>query len=247
MVGQSLVTYKSQAYSGNYTKNRQKYQNIKEITIHHCAGNMSVESLGRLWKTVGRYGQSHYGINGKNIGQYVSENDIAWCNSNWEQNCRAVQIEVANSTADPTWEVQDNSLASLIKLVADIAKRNNLGKLIVGKTLTYHKLYSNTVCPGPYLMSKLKYIADEANKINNANNETNGELYFVQAGAYQKNKKQYADKYAKELKDKGIEVIVVYKEPYYRVQLGVFSVKENAYNYVDTLAKSGIQAIVNKV
>ena len=53
----------------------------------------------------------------------------------------------------------------MIKLCADIAKRNKLGKLVKGKNLTWHKMYANTDCPGPYLMSKLDYIVKEANKI----------------------------------------------------------------------------------
>ena len=60
-------------------------------------------------------------------------------------------------------KVSDASLNSLIKLVADIAKRNNLGTLVKGKNLTWHSIYSNTACPGAYLLSKMDYIATEAN------------------------------------------------------------------------------------
>ena len=54
----------------------------------------------------------------------------------------------------------------LNKLASDIAKRNNLGKLIKGKNLTWHSMFTETECPGAYLLSKLDYICDEANKIN---------------------------------------------------------------------------------
>ena len=57
-------------------------------------------------------------------------------------------------------------MQSLIKLCADIAKRNELGTLIPGKNLTWHSMYANTQCPGNYLRSKMQYIADGANKIN---------------------------------------------------------------------------------
>ena len=61
--------------------------------------------------------------------------------------------------------VSNAALKSLIRLCADIAKRNKLGKLVKGKNLTWHMMYANTDCPGPYLLSKMDYIVSEANKI----------------------------------------------------------------------------------
>lgn len=152
------------AYTGNYTKGRNT--KIKKITIHHVSGVVSVETLGSIWKTVGRRGSSHYGIgNDGRIANYVDENDTAWTDSNWNSNCQSVTIETSNSKMGGKWPVSDAALKSLIRLCADIAKRNKLGKLVKGKNLTWHKMYANTDCPGPYLMSKLDYIIKEANKI----------------------------------------------------------------------------------
>lgn len=167
MIGCSFVTKEIPAYVGNYTKNRARYGKISEITVHHAAGIVSVDALGNLWQTKGRAGSSHYGVSGAQIGQYVSEDDIAWTNSNWAANCRAVTIEVSNSSGAPNWEVSDTSLQTLVKLVADIARRNGLFPLVVGKTLTYHSMYTATACPGPYLKKKLQWVCDEANKLAN--------------------------------------------------------------------------------
>lgn len=166
MADSALVAKFIPAYTGNYTQNRARYGKISEITIHHCAGVMSIEQLGALWQRKGRNGSSHYGVSGSRIGQYVAESDIAWTNSNWNANCRAVTIETSNSAGAPNWPVANASLATLILLVADIAKRNGLHPLVLGKSLTWHSMYTATACPGPYLFSKLQYIADEANKIN---------------------------------------------------------------------------------
>ena len=66
-------------------------------------------------------------------------------------------------------------------MVADIAKRNNLGTLVKGKNLTWHSIYSNTACPGAYLLSKMDYIATEANKSpQNASNITSGIVSTIQ-------------------------------------------------------------------
>lgn len=169
----SLATLSVPAYSGNYTKgrtNKGKKVSISEITIHHMAGIMTSIQCGALWQKVGRKGSSHYGIgNDGAIANYVDESNTAWCNSNWASNCRAVTIETSNSSTGGDWSVSDEALNSLIKLVADIAKCNNLGTLVVGKNLTWHSMYTSTTCPGNYLRSKMQYIADEANKINNSN------------------------------------------------------------------------------
>lgn len=153
------------AYSGNYTKGRNT--KISEICIHYMAGNCSIETCGGIWQTPGRNGSSTYGVGSDGrIACYVDENDTAWCNSNWASNCRSVSIETANlSPTNPT--VTDAALNSLIRLVADVAKRNGMGILIKGKNVTWHSMYTSTSCPGSYLLSKMDYIVNEANKINN--------------------------------------------------------------------------------
>lgn len=160
----SLVNVNVPAYEGNYTKGRSG-RKIEAITIHHMAGRLTAEQCGKIFQKVGRYGSSHYGIgyDGR-IGQYVDETDTAWTNSNWDSNCKSVTIETSDN--DNSWYVNDITLNSLIKLVADIAKRNNLGTLVPGKNLTWHSMFTSTTCPGNYLRSKMQYIADEANKIN---------------------------------------------------------------------------------
>ena len=160
----SLVNVNVSTYEGNYTKGRSG-RKIEAITIHHMAGRLTAEQCGKIFQQVGRYGSSHYGIgyDGR-IGQYVDETDTAWTNSNWDSNCKSVTIETSDN--DNSWYVNDTTLNSLIKLVADIAKRNNLGTLVPGKNLTWHSMFTSTTCPGDYLRSKMQYIADEANKIN---------------------------------------------------------------------------------
>ena len=172
MSNSSLVNVKVQAHSGNYTKGRKAA--ISEITIHHMAGILSAEGCGNIFATPGRGGSSNYGIgNDGRIGVYVDECDTSWCNSNWESNKRAVTIEVSNSSLGGNYPVSDKALNSLIKLVADISKRNNI-TLVKGKTLTWHSMYAATTCPGDYLRGKIDYIIEQANKIN-APKTTNNE------------------------------------------------------------------------
>lgn len=173
----SLVNVNVPAYEGNYTKGRSG-RKIEAICLHHMAGRLTAEQCGRIFQAKGRYGSSHYGVGyDGSIANYVDEEDTAWTNSNWDSNCKSVTIETSDN--DNSWYVNDITLNALIKLVADIAKRRNLGKLVPGKNLTWHSMFTNTTCPGDYLRSKMQYIADEANKINNESTSNEVNVYYM--------------------------------------------------------------------
>jgi hypothetical protein len=142
---------------------------IKKITIHHMAGNLSVETCGNVFANKSRQASSNYGIgtDGR-IGMYVEEKHRAWTSSNRTNDNQAITIEVANDGGAPNWHVSDKALAALIELCVDICKRNGIKELnYTGDAtgnLTKHEYFANTTCPGPYLGGKFSYIADEVNK-----------------------------------------------------------------------------------
>ena len=166
----SLVTKQWWADGSNYTVGRQDV--IRGIVIHHAAST-SLDSIGQVFSQPGRGGSTHYAVCSKQVHQYVREEDTAWHCSNWAGNNATIGIETTNSTGAPEWRVADDTLDTLIKLVADIAKRNNLGKLWINPdadfpALSGHKDWygAATVCPGPYLYPRLQEICDRANEIN---------------------------------------------------------------------------------
>lgn len=180
MRGSSLKIAEYPAHKNNYTVGRQG-SSIKEITIHHMAGRLTARVCASIFQNPNRRASSHYGIGyDGEIAQYVDEDNTSWCNSNWESNKRAITIETANSKNGEPWEISDASISSLIKLVADIAKRNNIGTLIKGKNLTWHSMYANTNCPGAYLFSKFDYIIAEANKLINGKTKLGNRYDSVQ-------------------------------------------------------------------
>lgn len=142
---------------------------IDKITIHHMAGNLSIESCGAVFSNGGRQASSNYGIgtDGR-VGMYVEEKHRAWTSCSPANDYRAVTIEVANDKGAPTWHVSDKAYNKLIELCVDICKRNGIKKLnFTGDAkgnLTMHKYFAATGCPGPYLESKFKEIADTVNK-----------------------------------------------------------------------------------
>lgn len=169
---------------------------IDTITIHHMAGNLSVQTCGELFAKPQRKASSNYGVNGKDVGLYVDEANRSWCSSNGTNDQRAITIETANDGGAPDWHVSDITLNTLIKLVADICKRNGISKLIWsddkservnhtnGCNMTIHSDFAATACPGPYLKSKMAYIASEVNKILGADPGDDHIRYNVQIGSY---------------------------------------------------------------
>lgn len=161
LVNKTILTDK------NFDRGRDGHK-IKKITIHHACGIVSIEDLGKFMKNGSRQVSAHYGIgNDGKIGQYVDEKNTAWTDTNWTSNCTSVTIETSNCKLGGKYPVSDKALNSLIKLVADIGKRNKLGKLVKGKNVTWHSMYYSTSCPGKYLLSKMDYIVKKANEINN--------------------------------------------------------------------------------
>ena len=173
MGNSNLVSVKVPAHSNNYTVGRSG-RNIEMIAIHHMAGILTAEQCGKIFQNANRKASSHYGIgkDGK-IALYVDEANTAYTNSNWDSNCKSVTIETSNCALGGDYPVADVVLNKLIELVADIAKRNNLGKLVKGKNVVWHRMYAATSCPGDYLLSKMDYIIEKANEINGQVNNSN--------------------------------------------------------------------------
>jgi LysM repeat protein len=146
----------------------------KKITIHHMAGNLTVETCGQVFQPTSRQASSNYGIgtDGR-VGMYVEEKDRSWCSSSKKNDSQAITIEVANSVIGGNWNVSEKAYNKLIELCVDICKRNNIEKLIwtgdENGNLTVHRFFQKTTCPGPYLLSKMPEIADEVNKRLNSN------------------------------------------------------------------------------
>lgn len=165
MSNSSLVSYTR--ISPNRTSPRRN--KISKITIHHMAGNLTIEECGAVFAPVTRQGSSNYGIGSDGrIGMYVEEKDRAWTSGSASNDNMAVTIEVANDVIGGNWHVSDKALASLIDLCTDICKRNGIESLNftgdANGNLTMHKYFQATLCPGAYLESKFPYIANEVNK-----------------------------------------------------------------------------------
>jgi len=164
MSNSSLVNYTQ--FSPNCSKPRN--HSIDKITIHHMAGNLTVEQCGGVFAPSSREASANYGIgtDGR-VGLYVDEANRSWCSSNSANDNRAVTIEVANDEVGGDWHVSDTALAKLIDLCVDICQRNGIVRINYtgdkSGNLTMHKWFAATTCPGPYLENKFPYIAEQVN------------------------------------------------------------------------------------
>ncbi len=164
MSNSSLITATYKAHSNNYSTGRSG-RKIEKVTIHHMAGVLTAKQCGSIFQDGNRQASSNYGIGRDGeIALFVDEANTSYADANWDSNCKSVTIECSNNKTGGDWTVSDKVLNSLIKLIADIFKRNGIKTAIKGETITWHSMYSATACPGNYLRSKIDYIVQEVNK-----------------------------------------------------------------------------------
>ncbi|MCI8948938.1 MAG: N-acetylmuramoyl-L-alanine amidase [Lachnospiraceae bacterium] len=147
---------------------------ITKITVHHMAGDLSLEALGESFSRADRKASANYAIDSSGqVALYVEECNRAWTSSSRDNDHQAVTVEVANDEMGGEWHVSDASYEMLVELCVDICRRNHIRELIYTGdetgNLTIHKMFSNqTECPGPYLESRMAELADTVTQRLNA-------------------------------------------------------------------------------
>ena len=212
-----LVTYKN--ISKHKTVNRT--HNIDTITIHCFVGQVTAKQGCDFFASTPKECSANYvvGLDGS-IGLSVEEKDRSWCSSNRENDMRAITIEVASGTSEP-YSVTEQAYNALIKLLVDVCKRNNIKRL----------LWRND-----------KSLIGQVDKQNMtvhrwfANKSCPGTYLFSNMG-------EIADSVNAELNketNKNNRTI-------YRVQVGAFSVYENATRLRDEFKKNGYDCFIVEV
>ena len=230
-------------------KSNTRTEKISKITIHHTASQTKADSCARGHRDGSREASANYyiGYDGV-ICAGVSEDRRAWTSSSGRNDQKAITIEVSNNSGAPNWTVSDASYKSLIKLCADICKRYKIDPHwdgTVNGSLTVHRQFIATLCPGPYLYNKItsgQVEKDIKVAMGSKPEPETKKLYRVQVGAFKK--KGNADNLAKKLKDKGYDVITKKVGELYKVQCGAFSVKKNAQGVYDKLVKDGYKPFI---
>lgn len=139
---------------------------ICKFTPHYMAGDLSASQCGDIFLAPNRNASSNYGIGSDGeIICYVDEDSRAWTSSSpWNDN-QAITVEVANLDND-TGRITDQAWKSLVDLATDVCHRYNFTLNFTNDSsgsLTMHKMYAPTACPGPFLESHMLALAEEVN------------------------------------------------------------------------------------
>lgn len=151
----------------------QRTHSIDRITPHCVVGQLSAEAICDCFPA-GRDASCNYGIgtDGR-VSLCVEEKNRSWCSSSNANDQRAVTIECASNMSEP-YAMNSTVYASLIKLCADICRRNGKKKLLwfsdKNQTLNYspksdemvitvHRWFANKSCPGNWLYARLGDLA----------------------------------------------------------------------------------------
>ncbi len=163
---------------------------IDTITIHCYVGQVTAQQGLDGFHKPSKGASCNYviGRDGE-IGLCVEEADRSWCTGGKDEDGnpiyvngisgaindhRAITIEVASDNYHP-YAVTDAAYDSLIRLLTDICRRNNIKQLLwrgdkslVGnvnlQNLTVHRWFARKSCPGDYLYNKHREIAVEVNR-----------------------------------------------------------------------------------
>lgn len=143
---------------------------ISRITIHHSASVSTAADMLYYFYTTKKDASANYVIgNDGLIGGCVPEEFRAWTSGSWENDSQAITIEVSNSVFGDPWPVGTAAWNSMIRLCVDICRRYGF-RLWTDKdkktgSLTAHRWYQATVCPGTYLYERFELICREVNNI----------------------------------------------------------------------------------
>lgn len=121
--------------SPNYVK---RTHAIDCVSVHCPCSNMSLDTMGEIYKDPKRKSSANYGIdtNG-NIAVFVDEKNASMCTSSSGADDRSVTIMVSCMVAKDPYQISDAARQSLILLIVDICIRNNIHELKWKNDKTY--------------------------------------------------------------------------------------------------------------
>lgn len=109
-------------FAVNLTDSVPRNAAVEAVQNHHTATNNKYNALA-LFAPGGREVTPNYFVAGKEIWGIVPENRRAYTSGSAYDDHRAITIETLNLTNSPDWQFASDTIATLILLNADIAKR----------------------------------------------------------------------------------------------------------------------------
>lgn len=137
---------------------------ISKVTVHHMAGDLTVESCGGIFASASRQASSNYGVGSDGrIGCYLEEEYHPWTSASYWNDDRAITLEVADYDTD-AWSPSKAAYESTVNLCADICTRYGIEPTYTGDengSFTEHRMFAATSCPGPWWHDRMpRFIQD---------------------------------------------------------------------------------------
>lgn len=140
---------------------------ITRMLIHHWAGTGG--GIERLVHSKDPASANYIILTDGTLIGSVDEKYRAWTSGSFAADQPSITVEVQNSTGAPGWNVSAAAIATLTRLIADVAKRHQWSGAINRTRVRGHREFKATACPGPYLYPRLDQIAADANRLRNGN------------------------------------------------------------------------------
>ncbi|MCM1219442.1 MAG: N-acetylmuramoyl-L-alanine amidase [Lachnospiraceae bacterium] len=167
-----LATYR--LLERNYSS--RKGNTISKITIHHCAGNLSINTIYNMFNSTNQEASANYFIDCKGyVYCLVNEEFRAWTSGSFDNDSKAITIECANCSGEPEWEISSHTYQSLINLCADICDRYNITPTFddtPNSSFTLHYMFQATACPGKFIREHMSQIISDVKEKLNISTET---------------------------------------------------------------------------
>jgi hypothetical protein len=146
-------------------------QPINGVVIHHVAGTNGLNYVANA-NTRNSHPTYHIARSGAVTG--IVHPDRRPYSTGGQPDPNAVTFEIDNSSVGGDWPVSAESVEALIDVIvyhASQSPRAGKGFALNDKArvqseffIAWHKQYSATACPGPFLVSQLDYIVGECNR-----------------------------------------------------------------------------------
>lgn len=236
---------------GNKKSNPRKYK-VTKLTPHHMAGIMAADDCARSHLYSNRESSANYYIgNDGLICSGPGEDRRCWTSASRENDHAAITIEVSNSGKGPDWPISAAAYNSLVNLCADICQRYGITPHFNGDpsgSITIHKMFQKTDCPGPYLERIIRsgqLERDIRERMQAPAPEPDpGEpiIYRVQTGAFKE--PRYALALGAQMNDAGFDTYMVKVGGLIKVQAGAFKSKKYANELLQQLREAGFEAFI---
>lgn len=201
---------------------------VNIITPHIIVGLATMQTLGDIFKNPSRQASSNYGVCVDGIVGIVDECNRSWCSSsNWNDQ-QAITIEVACENFYP-YKVPQDCFEDLIDLCVDICRRNGFKHM-------------ETTSNKDDLINKLSTKSDDTVLLSMHNYFANVECPGKDLSSRFEELAKLVNEQLKESDENDSEEV----NKMFRVQIGAYTVKQNAINMKQKLIDAGFDAYIKE-